>query len=227
MINSLIPINKEMPLREAALLGCAIPTGAGIVINNAKIKTGDSVAIFGVGGIGLSSVIAAMAVGAGMIIAVDIIDSKLELAKKLGATHTVNSAIKNPITEILNITEGKGVDYAIEAAGIKMTMEMAFQSVSYNGGKCIIAGNLANGEMISIDPMDLIKGKNIIGTWGGGTNPDNDIPKYVDWYTSSKNKFNQLITNVYKLKDINLSFEDLNKGIMGRSLINMDIVDKG
>ena len=172
-----VPIPKDMPLIEAALLGCAIPTGAGIVLNGAKISAGESVVVLGVGGIGLSAVMAASAVGAEKIIAVDVFDHKLDLAEQIGATHRINSNKKHPLTEIIDITHGKGVDYAIESAGRKDTMETALQSVRNGGGICIIAGNLPNGEKISIDPMDLIGGKNIMGTWGGETKPDEDIPK--------------------------------------------------
>ena len=131
--NRLVPIPNDMPLKEAALLGCAIPTGAGIVLNSAKINAGESIAVFGVGGIGLSAVMAASAVGAEKIIAVDVFEHKLDLAEQIGATHRINLNKKHPLTEIINITNGKGVDYAIESAGSKDTMETALQTVR-NGG---------------------------------------------------------------------------------------------
>ena len=189
----------------------------------AKINTGESVAVLGVGGIGLSAVMAASAVGAEKIIAVDVFDQKLDLAEQIGATHKINSTSKNPLNEILEITHGKGVDYAIESAGRKDTMETALQSVRNGGGICIIAGNLPNGEKISIDPMDLIGGKNIMGTWGGETKPDEDIPKYVDLFLDGKLKLNKLITHVYKLEDINKAFGELESGKTGRALIDMSI----
>jgi len=219
--NRLVQIPKEMPLKVAALLGCAIPTGAGIVINNAKIKREDSVAIFGVGGIGLSAVMAASAIGAEKIIAVDVEEQKLELSKQIGATHVINSTKQDPLTAIMNITVEKGVDYAIEAAGKKMVMETAFQSVRIGGGKCIIAGNLPSGDKISIDPMDLIRGKNIVGTWGGETNPDEDIPEYVAWYQSGKMNLDKLLTHDYPIEDINRAFDDLENGKVGRALVKL------
>ena len=218
--NRLIPISKNMPLKEAALLGCAIPTGAGIVLNNAKIKAGQSVAVFGVGGIGLSAVMAAVAINAKTIISIDVVDHKLQLAKQLGATHLINSSNDDPLKKIMDITCEEGVDFSIEAAGKKDTMEKAFQSVRNGGGKCIIAGNLPNEEKISLDPMDLIKGKNIVGTWGGEANPDKNIPKYVQWYQSGKMKLDKMITHEYKLKDINRVFDDLENGKVGRAIIN-------
>ena len=221
--NRLVPIPKEVPLIEAALLGCAIPTGAGIILNNAKINIGESVAVLGVGGIGLSAVMAASAVGAEKIIAVDVVDQKLDLAEQIGATHKINSTSKNPLNEILEITHGKGVDYAIESAGRKDTMEMALKSVRNGGGRCIIAGNLPSGAKISIDPMDLIKGKNILGSWGGETKPDEDIPKYVDLFYESKLKLNKLITHVYKLEEINKAIDKLESSKTGRVMIDMQI----
>jgi len=220
--NRVSPIPKKMPLREAALLGCAIPTGAGIIMNTTRIQSGSRIAIFGVGGIGLSAVLAASVKGAETIIAVDVFEQKLDHARQLGATHLINAVKKDPLETILDITENLGLDYSIEAAGSKTTMELAFKSIKTGGGKCIIAGNLACGEHISIDPMDLIKGKQIVGTWGGETNPDQDIPKYVDWYLSGKMKLDKLITHNYSLKNINKAFKDLENGKVSRALIDLN-----
>ena len=152
------------------------------------------------------------------IIAVDIVDKKLILAQKLGATHIVNSRKNDPEMEIDKITAGKLVDYAVEAAGTVVTMETAFRVTNY-GGQCIIAGNIPEGERIAIDPMDLIKGKQIKGTWGGETTPDEDIPTYSDLYQSGKMKLSQLITHEYRLADINKAFDDLGSGQVGRAIV--------
>lgn len=220
--NRVTPIPDAMPLREAALLGCAIPTGAGIVLNTARVQPGSSVAVFGVGGIGLSAVLAADLMNATTIIAVDVFDHKLEQARQVGATHLINAHQQDPLATILEITGGRGVDYAIEAAGRRETMEMAFQSVRDNGGLCVLAGNLPYGQSISLDPFDLIKGKRIIGTWGGESQPDRDIPLYVDLYLAEKLKLDSLITHEYRLEDINHAFDDLEQGKVGRALIEME-----
>ena len=217
--NRLTPIPDAMPLREAALLGCAIPTGAGIILNTAKVRPGSSVAVFGVGGIGLSAVLAADLVHAITIIAVDVFDHKLEQARQVGATHLINARQQDPLATILEVTCGRGVDYAIEAAGQRETMETAFKAVRDSGGLCALAGNLPHGEHISLDPFDLIKGKQIIGTWGGETNPDRDIPLYVDLYLSGKLKLDQLITHIFGLENINDALDLLERGEVGRSLI--------
>ena len=219
--NRVTPIPDAMPLREAALLGCAIPTGAGIILNAARVLPGSSVAVFGVGGIGLSAVLAADLMNATTIIAVDVFDHKLEQARQIGATHVINARQQDSLSTILEITGGRGVDYAIEAAGRRETMETAFQSVRDNGGLCVLAGNLPHGEHILLNPFNLIKGKRIIGTWGGESQPDRDIPLYVDLYLAGKLKLDMLITHEYQLEDINQAFDDLEQGRVGRALIDM------
>ena len=218
--NRVVPISGAMPLRQAALLGCAIPTGAGIILNTADVQEGNTVAVFGVGGIGSSAILAANLRKARAIIAVDVFEHKLELASQLGATHLINARQQEPLTTILEITGGRGVDYAIEAAGVRETMEKAFQSVRDNGGLCVLAGNLPHGECISLNPFDLIRGKRIIGSWGGGTQPDRDIPMYVEYYLSGKLQLDRLLAHSYSLGDINQALEDLENGKIGRALIS-------
>ena len=219
--NRLVPIPKETPLREAALLGCAIPTGAGVVINTAGVSRGNSIAIFGMGGIGLSALLAAQIKGASTIIAIDISEDRLKQASLLGATHTLNANKENVVEDIFKITGGKGVDYAVESAGKKETMEMAFKSIRDKGGLCIITGNLSLGEMIQIDPFDLIKGKRIIGTWGGETFPDRDIPMYANWALSGKLDLKRLICRAYGLKDINEAINCMENIAVGRILLEI------
>jgi S-(hydroxymethyl)glutathione dehydrogenase/alcohol dehydrogenase len=219
--NRLVVIPKEMPFREASLLGCAVPTGAGIIMNTARVRPGSSVAVFGVGGIGLSAVLAAELVHATTIIAVDVFDHKLEQARHVGATHLINARRRDPLTTILKITKGKGVDYAIESAGQCETMETAFRVIRDGGGLCVLAGNLPHGQPISLNPFDLIRGKRIVGTWGGESRPDHDIPMYINLYLSGKLKLNRLITHIYSLNDINQALEDLDRGKVGRALISV------
>ncbi|MBI1883192.1 MAG: zinc-binding dehydrogenase [Chlamydiae bacterium] len=219
--NRLTPISDSMPLREAALLGCAIPTGAGIVLKVVKVSEGESIAIFGVGGVGLSALMAASFVKAHKIIAVDIFGHKLMQAKKLGATHIVDATSCDVASEILNMTNGLGVDHAVEASGKKEAMEAAFRSVRNRGGVCVIAGNLSRGDVISIDPMDLIRGKKILGSWGGSTQTDEDIPFYANLFLSGELPLRSMITHEYELQDINQAFTELEQGNAGRILIKM------
>ncbi len=219
--NRVVPITEAMPLRQAVLLGCAIPTGAGIVLNTADVQEDNSIAVFGVGGIGIGAILAASLRNARMIIAIDVFESKLEQARQFGAAHLINARLKDPLATILQITGGRGVDYAIEAAGTRETMETAFRVVRDNGGLCVLAGNLPYGECISLNPFDLIRGKRIIGSWGGDTQPDRDIPKYVEYYLSRKLPLDRLLTHTYSLEDINQALEDLEAGKIGRALIDM------
>jgi len=221
--NRLVKIPQEMPLREAALLGCAIPTGAGIVMNTMDVSGGKSIAIFGMGGIGLSALLAAKVRGASKIIAIDISKDRLKQSTLLGATHILNAKSDAVIEAIMKLTDNKGVDYAVESAGKKESMEMAFKSVRDNGGLCVIAGNLSFGEKIQIDPFDLIKGKCIIGTWGGQAQPDRDIPMYSDWVISGKLNLKQLVSRVFALKDINEAIEYMENNAIGRVLIDMEL----
>ena len=219
--NRVTPIPEAMPLGQAALLGCAIPTGAGIVLNTAPVRPGKSIAVFGVGGVGLSAVLAANLMNATTIVAIDLHDHKLEQARRAGATHLVNAQTQDPLEAIRSITHGRGVDYAIEAAGQQVTMETAFKSVRDQGGLCVLAGNLAHTESISLNPFDLIKGKKIIGTWGGETNPDQDIPLWVDLALSGRLNLELLITHEYQLAEINQALDDLEQGKLGRALVNL------
>jgi S-(hydroxymethyl)glutathione dehydrogenase/alcohol dehydrogenase len=222
--NRVVPINRDMPLRQAALLGCAIPTGAGIILNTADVQEGNTVAVFGVGGIGSSAILAAGLRKARAVIAIDVFEHKLELARQFGATHVINARQQDPLTTILEITGGRGVDYVIEAAGTRETMEKAFQAARDNGGLCILAGNLPHGERISLNPFDLIRGKRIIGSWGGETQPDRDIPLYVEHYLSGKLQLDRLLTHSYGLGDINQALDDLENGKIGRALIDMSLI---
>lgn len=222
--NRITKISHEVPADVAALLGCAVPTGAGMVKNTIKAEPGSSIAVFGLGGVGLSAVMFASAIGCAKIIAVDILDSKLELAKKLGATHVINSANERVLEKIRALTgglTGSGVDYAIESSGVKEVMELAFEAVRF-GGTAVLAGNIRKGDKVAVDPYALIHGKKIIGTWGGETRTDEDIPFYAEQYLQGKLKIDQLITHTYKLEDINAAFAELKTGVVGRALIKLN-----
>lgn len=217
--NRLIPIPSEMPLKEAALLGCAIPTGAGVVKNEMAIPKGASFAVFGVGGVGLSALLAAKQAEAFPRIAVDVHAEKLEKAKKMGATHTVDASQQNALEAIQSITQGKGVDYVFESAGKREAMEQAFAALKAPGGHCVLAGNLPKGEKIAIDPFDLIRGKRITGTWGGGSRIEADVAFYVEAFLSGQLDLGSLITHIVSLNEINQLAHDLEKGCVGRGLI--------
>lgn len=221
--NRLIQMPTGMPLDVAALMGCAVPTGAGIVINDIKPFQGSEIAIFGLGGIGLSSLITTNLYKCSKIITVDISDSKLELAKSLGATHTINSKKDDPIKIIRSLTKNNGgVDFSIEASGKRTVIEQAFSSVRNRGGLCVFASHPKFGDKISLDPHELISGKQIRGTWGGSSNVDKDIPLLCNLYLQGKLQLEKLITKKYSLLNINEAFTDLINNKVNRPLIEID-----
>ncbi|NQW21544.1 MAG: zinc-binding dehydrogenase [Chloroflexi bacterium] len=226
--NRLLPIDTRFSLRQAALLGCCLPTGAGTVLNLANIDAGDSVAIIGVGGVGLSAVLGAKMAGAGVIVAVDRNAANLELAMALGATHSLNSAEVDAIRASNEIVSGGRFDATVEASGRTELMEMAI-SLTRDEGICVIAGNPSAGSRIAVDPFELIKGKRIVGSWGGGTVPDRDIPKYVKAQLVGEIDFSPLIGSEYDLDRINDAIAELESGTAGRVLLrtNPSISDSG
>lgn len=219
--NRVVPVPPAMPLREAALLGCALPTGAGVVTNTAAPPPGSTLVVFGAGGIGLSAVMAAKLHGVGTLIAVDVVERKLDEARRFGATHTVNACGCDPVGAVLELTGGRGADFAIEAAGRRETMEAAFRCVRDKGGLCVLAGNLPHGESIAINPFDLIRGKRIVGTWGGDTVPDRDLPRYARLFLDGKLPLTDLISRDYPLTETNAALDDLEAGRVARALIDM------
>ncbi len=217
--NRCVPLPEGVPMDVAVLFGCAIPTGAGIITNTIEPTIGSTIAVFGLGGIGLSALMATQLYDCAKVIAVDVEDSKLELAREFGATFTVNSHREDPVAAILDITGGRGVDYSVEAAGLTTTIEQAFKSVRNHGGRCVFASHPEHGSRISIDPYDLICGKRIEGSWGGACNPDRDIPKFSELYRAGKLPLEKLITKRYTLDQINEALADLEQRHVGRPLI--------
>ena len=219
--NRTVPLPPGVALREAALLGCAVPTGAGMVRNTGRIEAGQSVAVFGVGGVGLCAVMAAKAAGAAPIVAVDVDQARLARARKLGATHGVSARDGNPADAIREITGGRGVDLAVEAAGVAADAEAALASTRDAGGLCVLAGNPPPGTLVAVDPYLLIRGRRLVGSWGGDTDPDRDLPRYAADAAAGRMDLAALITHVYPLDDINRALEDLEQGRVGRAVIEV------
>ena len=217
--NRLVPIS-DIPMEVAALLGCAVPTGAGMVFNELKPEPGSSIAIWGAGGIGLCSILAAAVSGCNPIIAIDINEEKLALARNCGATHSIVGG-NDAIAAVMNITDGQGTDYGIESAGLTATMEQGFATTRKYGGSFLIAGNPPHGNTIKIDPFDLIAGKQIAGSWGGATKPDHDIPMYAKMYRDGKIGLEKLITHSMPFERINEAFSFVENGLAGRVVLDM------
>ena len=215
---AMVKITTDMPLDKAALIGCAVTTGLGAVFRTAKVSPGETVAILGCGGIGLSAVQGARITGANKIIAVDRIDWKLELAAKLGATHTVNSAEEDAVDAVRNLTGG-GVHHAFEAVGLKETVEQAFAMLR-NGGQATVIGLMPDGTKIELPGDEFLWEKTITGSQMGSNQFRTDIPRYIDMYLDGRLDLDAMVTNTIPLEEINEGFEAMKKGAVARTLIS-------
>lgn len=208
--NRVVCISKEVKSDEAALLGCAVPTGAGIIDNEIIIGHKTKIAVFGIGGIGASALIRATALNLDCT-AFDVVPWKLNWARDIGV-KTVDPIIDSEFHGLF--------DFAIECSGSKKAMEMAFNCLK-NNGTAIIAGNLEPGEKISIDPFDLVKGKKLRGTWGGECFLDKDVPFYAQEHLKGKLPLGKLITRVYSFDKINDGIRDLEDGKLIRGVVKI------
>ena len=220
---SLAKVNPNAPLEEVCLLGCGVTTGMGAVMNTAKVEEGDTVAIFGLGGIGLSAVIGAEMAKASRIIVIDINESKFELAKKLGATDCINPTnFDKPIQDVIvDLTDG-GVDYSFECIGNVNVMRSALECCHKGWGESIIIGVAGAGQEISTRPFQLVTGRVWRGTAFGGVKGRSELPDYVERYLAGEFKLDDFITHTMGLENINEAFELMHEGKSIRTVIHMD-----
>ena len=220
---SLAKVNPKAALEEVCLLGCGVTTGMGAVINTAKVETGATVAIFGLGGVGLSAVIGATMVKASRIIAIDINESKFDLAHKLGATDCINPKNHDkPIQDVIvELTDG-GVDYSFECIGNVDMMRSALECCHKGWGESVIIGVAGVGKEISTRPFQLITGRVWKGSAFGGVKGRSELPEYVERYLAGEFKLNDFITHTMALEEINESFDLMHKGESIRTVIHFD-----
>jgi len=217
-----IRIDRSLPLDIAALVGCAVTTGVCSVLNTAAVEPGSTVLVVGCGGVGLSAILGAVLVSAGQIIAVDLLDSKLELARRLGATHTINATGVSIPDEVRKLTDGRGVRYAFEAIGRGDTIEAAYQSLDA-GGTMTIVGQVPDGVRISIDPYEMSdREKTLTGSNYGSAVPPLDFPRLLGWYAAGQLNLDPLIARRISLGDVNEAFAELATGRATRSVIVFD-----
>jgi S-(hydroxymethyl)glutathione dehydrogenase / alcohol dehydrogenase len=219
--NRLTTIPKDVPFEVAALMGCAVTTALGIINNEAQLKIGQSIAIYGTGGVGLNLVQGASMVSANPIIAIDKFDNKLCMATKYGATHIINSSTSNVNEEIIKIVGRQGVDIFVDCTGNVDIIAQAYELTS-SQGVTILVGQPRHDQCLTINSM--IKhygGKKIFASQGGLTNPREDIPRYLKLYTRGKLDLNNLITHTFPLDEINLALDTVRAGESGRCIINM------
>ncbi|MGH1468946.1 MAG: S-(hydroxymethyl)glutathione dehydrogenase/class III alcohol dehydrogenase [Bdellovibrionales bacterium] len=217
---SLAKVNSKAPLDKVCLLGCGVTTGIGAVLNTAKVKEGDTVAVFGIGGIGLSAIQGAVMAKAGRIIAIDINNEKREMAEKFGATDFINpkEIDKDIVEHIVAITEG-GVDFSFECVGNVNLMRSALECCHKGWGESIIIGVAGAGQEISTRPFQLVTGRSWRGSAFGGVKGRTELPGYVDKYMEGKINLDDLVTFEMPLEDINKAFDYMHDGKAIRSVV--------
>ena len=215
---SVVKIDHELPLAEAALFGCAVLTGVGAVVNTAQVRAGASVAVIGLGGVGLASLLGAAASGARHIIAVDLSEAKLDLAKALGATHTFNAGDSDCQERIREVTSG-GVEYAFELAGSVRALELAYR-ITRRGGTTVTAGLPPPTATFALPAVNLVaEERTLKGSYIGTCVPSRDIPRYIGLYRQGRLPVNRLMSGTLKLEEINHGFDLLHEGKAVRQVI--------
>ncbi len=215
---SAIKIDRELPLEHAALFGCAVLTGVGAVVNTAQVRAGTSVAVVGLGGVGLASVLGAAAAGAQQVVAVDLADDKLELAQTLGATHVFNAGVANVIEAIRDATRG-GVDTAIEMAGSTRAFDLAYR-ITRRGGTTVTAGLPPPNATWAMPVVNLVaEERTIKGSYVGTCVPLRDIPRYIDLFRGGRLPVNRLLSGTLSLEEINRGFDLLHEGKAVRQVV--------
>jgi S-(hydroxymethyl)glutathione dehydrogenase/alcohol dehydrogenase len=219
---ALAKVRADAPLEKVCLLGCGITTGIGAVLNTAKVHPGATVAVFGLGGIGLSVVQGAVMAGAARIIGIDTNPAKFTLARQLGATDCVNpTAVPNIVETVVEMTDG-GADFSFECIGNVEVMGQALLCTHKGWGQAIIIGVAGAGEEIHARPFLLVTGRSWRGTAFGGTRGRTQLPQYVDWYMSGRVKLDELVTHTMPLEEINHAFELMHGGESIRSVVTYD-----
>lgn len=212
-----VKIREDVPLEIAALFGCCVTTGVGAVINTAGLRAGESIVIYGSGGVGQSAILGAKLAGAGKIIAVSSAEHKLKLAKELGADYVINYREEDPPQRVMQLTGG-GADYAIECVGSVDVVAQALASLNM-AGKCIIVGSPPPGSMLNVAPTQFAMGKTLTGCLQGSIRASVDVPRYIDLYMMGKLPLEKLVTRSYSLDQINDAFKAIEEGEVIRSVI--------
>jgi Zn-dependent alcohol dehydrogenase len=235
----IVPLRDDVKTDVTAIIGCAVMTGAGAVYHTAGVQAGQSVAVFGVGGVGLSAVVAAKVVGANPIVAVDLQEDKLDMARRFGATHTVNASAGDAVQQVRALTADPdhldmlgspvaGVDFAFDCIGVQATMEQIVPAArsgvfgATRGGAGVLVG-VPQGSL-ELDPRDmLLNEKKFMASLGGSCQPERDFPMFLDWYSDGRLDLDALVTARYPIEDINQATTDLEEGrIFGRSILVFD-----
>ena len=215
---SVIPIRKDVPLDVVCLVSCGVLAGAGPVFNRAKVPPGASVAVWGCGGVGLNTIQMARLVGAGKVIAVDVMKQKLGWAEEFGATHVVDASKEDPVARVQALSGRGGVDYAFEIVGTQKTIEQAL-AATHRGGTCVVVGVSPAGTRVSIDPGMLLQQRVLTGSSFGGGHQRTDVPMLIDLYMDGKYRLDEMITRRVPLEELNNAFDLMLAGEVKRSVV--------
>jgi S-(hydroxymethyl)glutathione dehydrogenase/alcohol dehydrogenase len=216
--NALVKITEKIGLDRAALIGCGVTTGVGAVLNTARIEPGSDVVVFGCGGVGISAIQGARIAGAGRIIAVDQFESKLAMARKFGATHTIDASQTDAVKEIKGMTGGRGADYSFEAVGVKKLAEQCFECIR-PGGTATIIGMIPFGQKVELDGAAFLSERKIQGTLMGSNRFRTDMPKYINFYLDGRLNLDDMISRRGKIEDVNEAFRAMKSGEVARSVL--------
>lgn len=215
--NTLVKMGNEIGFEQAALIGCGVTTGVGAVLNTARIPAGATVAVWGAGGVGLAAIQGAKIAGAGMIIAVDMLENKLKTARDLGATHVVDASSHDPVQAVKDLTGG-GVEYSFEAIGNKRAAEQCYEALA-RGGTATIIGMIPVGQKVEIDGPSLLGEKKLQGSSMGSNRFRTDMPKYIDFYKRGLLNLDDMITRTGTLEDVNEAFRAMKAGEVARTVL--------
>ena len=220
-VHSAVRIDADLAPEIAALFGCAVLTGVGAVINTARVQPGESVAVFGLGGVGLSALLGARAVSAFPLIAIDVVEEKLALARELGASHCVDARHEDAVAVVRDLSRG-GVDYAIESVGDENVLAQAY-AATRRGGTTLSVGLPAPGRLFSVPAVSLVaEERTVKGSYMGSAVPGRDIPRYIDLYRAGRLPVDRLLTHRLRLDEINEGFDRLDQATAIRQVILFD-----
>src|SRR5207253_7363506 len=213
-----VKIPDDVDMKVAALIGCGVLTGVGAALSTADIKKGDTVAVVGCGGVGLNVIQGARIAGAGEIIAIDMNETKLQMAKEFGATATINASQGDPVSQVMSMTDERGADVAFEVIGLEKTIDQAI-TMARRGGQAILVGVPRMDVMVTVPAFlgIVLQEKTIKGCWYGSSNVQNDVPKLIDLYKKGELKLDELISREISLDEVNEAFDAMKTGEVARS----------
>ena len=218
--STLVKVRNDIPIDKLCLFGCSVMTGVGAVVNRAKVPPGSTVAVFGCGGVGLHAVQGAKLVSATKIIAIDKMDSRLDAAKEMGATHTINADREDPVGRVMDLTSG-GVDYAFEVIGLPEVVTQAYDCTRPGGTACMV-GVPPSDSTVSVSANALFMDRTLMGTFYGAGRPRIDFPWLLDLYMDGRIKLDEIITKYRTLNEINEAFDDMVSGAATRTVLTFD-----